>query len=56
LGIKPSTVENHKSRLMAKLGVRRNVDLVRVALQEKLIPDRPSTPQPAEESAPVASD
>lgn len=38
LGISASTVDNHKTRLMRKLGVRRTVDLVRLAIREKLVP------------------
>ena len=40
LRISPSTVDNHKSRLMARLGVHKSVDLVRVALQEGLLEER----------------
>ncbi len=39
LDLAHSTVDNHKSRLMKKLGVHRVVDLVRVALREGLLPD-----------------
>lgn len=37
LRLSPSTVDNHKSRLMKKLGVHRSLDLTRLALQEGLI-------------------
>jgi FixJ family two-component response regulator len=36
LGISPRTVEVHKTRLMAKLGVRNVAELVRFALEEKV--------------------
>lgn len=35
--LSPNTVDNHKARLMSKLGIHRSVDLVRLALREKLI-------------------
>lgn len=38
LGISSSTVDNHKSRIMRKLKVRKTVDLTRLALREGLIP------------------
>jgi DNA-binding NarL/FixJ family response regulator len=36
LGLAPPTVDNHKARLMKRLGVRKVTDLVRVAFQEGL--------------------
>lgn len=38
LGISPSTVDNHKSRIMRKLRIRKTVDLTRLALKEGLVP------------------
>jgi DNA-binding NarL/FixJ family response regulator len=38
LGISPSTVDNHKSRIMRKLKVRKTVELTRLALREGLVP------------------
>lgn len=38
LGISPSTVDNHKSRIMRKLNVRKTVELTRLALREGLVP------------------
>jgi DNA-binding NarL/FixJ family response regulator len=37
MGIKLSTVDNHKTRLMRKLGVHKTVDLARLAVREGLI-------------------
>jgi DNA-binding NarL/FixJ family response regulator len=37
LGISPSTVDNHKQRIMRKLNVRKAVELTRLALREGLI-------------------
>jgi DNA-binding NarL/FixJ family response regulator len=37
MGITINTVDNHKTRLMRKLGVHKNVDLARLALREGLI-------------------
>jgi DNA-binding NarL/FixJ family response regulator len=37
LGISPSTVDNHKTRLMKKLGVHKTVELTHLALSEGLI-------------------
>lgn len=37
LHLSPNTVDNHKARLMSKLGMHRTVDLVRLAIREKLI-------------------
>lgn len=37
MGISANTVDNHKTRLMRKLGVHKNVELVRLAVQEGLI-------------------
>lgn len=37
LQIAPSTVDNHKTRLMTRLGVHKVVDLVRLAIQEGLL-------------------
>ncbi len=37
LGISPNTVDNHKSRLMGKLGVHKSADLVRLAVREGLL-------------------
>ncbi len=39
LDVAHSTVDNHKSRLMKKLGVHRLADLVRLALREGLLPE-----------------
>lgn len=44
LGISPSTVDNHKSRLMRKLRVHKTVDLARLAMQCGLSRDA-GTPQ-----------
>lgn len=38
LKLSPSTVDNHKTRLMHKLNMHRTVDLVRMAIRERLIP------------------
>lgn len=38
LNIRPSTVENHKARIMKKLRLHRMVDLARFALREGLLP------------------
>jgi DNA-binding NarL/FixJ family response regulator len=38
LGISPSTVENHRARIMRKLKVRKTVELTRLALREGLMP------------------
>jgi DNA-binding NarL/FixJ family response regulator len=32
-----NTIDNHKSRLMKKLGVHRSVDLARLAIREGLL-------------------
>lgn len=37
LRISPNTVDNHKSRLMNKLGLHKLADLVRLAIREKLL-------------------
>lgn len=37
LRLSPNTVDNHKSRLMSKLGFHKSVDLVRLAVREKLL-------------------
>jgi two-component system, NarL family, response regulator NreC len=37
LRLSPSTVDNHKTRLMKKLGVHRSLDLTRLAVREGLI-------------------
>jgi DNA-binding NarL/FixJ family response regulator len=37
LQISPSTIDNHKSRLMKKLDIHRSIDLMRFALHEGLI-------------------
>jgi DNA-binding NarL/FixJ family response regulator len=37
LHLSPNTVDNHKARLMSKLGLHRSTDLVRLAIREKLI-------------------
>lgn len=37
LGLSPSTVDNHKSRMMKKLGVHRAIDLTRLAVREGLV-------------------
>jgi len=39
LDLAHSTVDNHKSRIMKKLGVHKLVDLVRLALREGLVPE-----------------
>lgn len=38
LRLSASTVDNHKTRLMHKLNMHRTVDLVRMAIRERLIP------------------
>lgn len=38
LRISPSTVDNHKSRIMKKLKIHKTVDLARLALREGLMP------------------
>lgn len=38
LGISPSTVENHRARIMRKLKIRKTVELTRLALREGLMP------------------
>lgn len=38
LRISPSTVDNHKSRIMKKLNIHKTVDLARLALREGLMP------------------
>lgn len=38
LHLSESTVDNHKTRLMRKLNVRRTIDLVKLAIREKLVP------------------
>lgn len=38
LQISPSTVDNHKSRIMKKLNLHKTVDLARLALREGLMP------------------
>jgi len=38
LGIGPSTVGNHKSRLMKKLGVHKTIELVHLVIREGLLP------------------
>jgi DNA-binding NarL/FixJ family response regulator len=38
LKLSASTVDNHKTRLMHKLNMHRTVDLVRMAIRERLIP------------------
>lgn len=37
LALAPSTVDNHKSRLMKKLGVHKSLDLTRLAIREGLV-------------------
>ncbi len=37
MGISVNTVDNHKTRLMRKLGVHKNVDLARLAVREGLV-------------------
>jgi len=37
LELSPSTVDNHKSRLMKKLGVHKSLDLTRLAIREGLV-------------------
>jgi DNA-binding NarL/FixJ family response regulator len=41
LGIGPSTVGNHKSRLMKKLGVHKTIELVHLVIRAGLLPQRP---------------
>jgi DNA-binding NarL/FixJ family response regulator len=56
LGVKASTIENHKTRMMRKLHVHKSVDLTRIALQEGLLSHVPPTPRKAtDESNAVAS-
>ena len=38
LFISPRTMENHRAKIMKKLGVKKSVELVRYAIQERLIP------------------
>lgn len=37
LDLAPSTVDNHKARLMKKLGVHKALDLTRLAIREGLV-------------------
>ncbi|MGD9634648.1 MAG: response regulator transcription factor [Pirellulales bacterium] len=37
LALAPSTVDNHKARLMKKLGVHKSLDLTRLAIREGLV-------------------
>jgi two-component system, NarL family, response regulator NreC len=37
MGISVNTVDNHKTRLMSKLGVHKAIDLARLAVREGLI-------------------
>lgn len=37
LALAPSTVDNHKSRLMKKLGIHKSLDLTRLAIREGLV-------------------
>ncbi len=37
LDLAPSTVDNHKARLMKKLGVHKTLDLARLAIREGLV-------------------
>ena len=37
LGISPSTVDNHRARILRKLGLRKTVDLVRLAIHEGMV-------------------
>jgi DNA-binding NarL/FixJ family response regulator len=39
LNLSPSTVDNHKTRIMGKLDVHRMIDLVRLAIKRRLVPD-----------------
>ena len=39
MGISVNTVDNHKTRLMRKLGVHKTVDLARLAMREGLLAD-----------------
>lgn len=41
LGVSPKTVSTYRSRVLSKLGLRSNVELVRYALQHRLIPGAP---------------
>jgi DNA-binding NarL/FixJ family response regulator len=41
LGLSSKTVSTYRSRMMKKLGLRSNVDMVRYALQHRLIPAAP---------------
>jgi two-component system, NarL family, response regulator NreC len=43
LGIGPSTVGNHKSRLMKKLGVHKTIELVHLVIRAGLLPQRLNT-------------
>jgi DNA-binding NarL/FixJ family response regulator len=40
MGVSINTVDNHKTRLMRKLGVHKSVELARLALQEGLLRER----------------
>jgi len=44
LGIGPSTVGNHKSRLMKKLGVHKTIELVHLVIRAGLLPETPKHP------------
>jgi len=45
IGLQPSTVDNHKTRLMKKLEVHKTVELVRLAMEHGLV-DRPEANGP----------
>ena len=40
LRLSPKTVSTHKMRLMDKLGVQNNVELVRYAIRHGMVPER----------------
>jgi len=46
IGLQPSTVDNHKTRLMKKLEVHKTVELVRLAMEHGLV-DRPAANGPS---------
>ncbi len=56
LGVKASTVENHKTRMMRKLHVHKSVDLTRIALQEGLLTQSQHLPRSSGTTPPDASE
>ncbi|MBL8828271.1 MAG: response regulator transcription factor [Planctomycetaceae bacterium] len=56
LGVKASTVENHKTRMMRKLHVHKSVDLTRIALQEGLLTQSSHLPRSTVASSTMASE